>query len=69
MLLPCLATESELGGNNFTAQHRQSTGSRDGGTRDALLHKEFCNKGRVSVQAVESLWGDCRFIPADWGSY
>ena len=24
--------------------------------------------GRVSVQGVESLWGDCRFIPADWGS-
>ena len=25
-------------------------------------------QGRVSVQGVESLWGDCRFIPADWGS-
>ena len=23
---------------------------------------------RVSVQGVESLWGDCRFILADWGS-
>ena len=23
---------------------------------------------RVSVQGVESLWGDCRFIPAYWGS-
>ena len=23
---------------------------------------------RVSVQGVESLWGDCRFIPADGGS-
>ena len=23
---------------------------------------------RDSVQGVESLWGDCRFIPADWGS-
>jgi hypothetical protein len=23
---------------------------------------------RVSVQGVESLWADCRFIPADWGS-
>ena len=22
----------------------------------------------VSVQGVESLWGDCRFILADWGS-
>ena len=28
----------------------------------------FSNKHRVSVQGVESLWGDCRFIPADWGS-
>ena len=31
----------------------------------------FANKGvchRVSVQGVESLWSDCRFIPADWGS-
>ena len=27
-----------------------------------------CHQGRVSVQGVESLWGDCRFIPADWGS-
>ena len=23
---------------------------------------------RVSVQGVESLWDNCRFIPADWGS-
>ena len=23
---------------------------------------------RVGVQGVESLCGDCRFIPADWGS-
>ena len=22
----------------------------------------------VSFQGVESLWDDCRFIPADWGS-
>ena len=22
---------------------------------------------RVSVQGVDSLWGDCRFIPAVWG--
>ena len=25
-------------------------------------------QSRVSVQGVESLWGDCRFIPADSGS-
>ena len=28
----------------------------------------LCNRIRVSVQGVESLWGDCRFVPADWGS-
>ena len=28
----------------------------------------LCVLARVSVQGVESLWGDCRFIPADWGS-
>ena len=30
--------------------------------------KDSRNQTRVSVQGVESLWGDCRFIPADWGS-
>ena len=24
-----------------------------------------CDTLRVNVQGVESLWGDCRFIPAD----
>ena len=23
----------------------------------------------VKFEGVKSLWGDCRFIPADWGSY
>ena len=27
----------------------------------------FLGNTRVSVQGVESLWGDCRIIPADWG--
>ena len=27
-----------------------------------------CSKGKVSLLGVESLWGDCTFIPADWGS-
>ena len=32
-------------------------------------HIFFCTAFiRVSVQGVESLWGDCRFIRADWGS-
>ena len=42
------------------------------GTESPLLQvKLFLNCRvlcRVSVQGVESLWGDCRFIPADWGS-
>ena len=29
---------------------------------------QYTSYTRVSVQGVESLWGDCRFIPADWGS-
>ena len=24
--------------------------------------------GKVSLLGVDSLWGDCTFIPADWGS-
>ena len=24
---------------------------------------------KVSLLGVDSLWGDCTFIPADWGSY
>ena len=30
--------------------------------------KTYGTLTRVSVQGVESLWDDCRFIPADWGS-
>ena len=36
-----------------------------------VTHSESTTRSspyRVSVQGVESLWGDCRFIPADWGS-
>ena len=29
------------------------------------LGQNKCSVLRVSVQGVESLWGDCRFIPAD----
>ena len=25
-------------------------------------------KAKVSLLGVDSLWGDCTFIPADWGS-
>ena len=32
------------------------------------LKYEIIEKPRVSVQGDESLWGDCRFVPADWGS-
>ena len=35
------------------------------GTNQLTLPRGYI---RVIVQGVESLWGDCRFIPADWGS-
>ena len=31
------------------------------------LYHNFTIRTRVSVQGVESLWVDCKFIPADWG--
>ena len=34
----------------------------------AAFSKQISGYFRVSVQGVESLWGDCKFIPADWGS-
>ena len=30
------------------------------------MRGDSSGKARVSVQGVELLWGDCRFIPADW---
>ena len=33
-----------------------------------LLIHMYRHEPRVSVQGFESLWGDCRFILADWGS-
>ena len=33
-----------------------------------MFLKPVWEGNRVSVQGVESLWGDCRFILADWGS-
>ena len=32
------------------------------------MFKKYTGCLRVSVQGVKSLWGDCRFIQADWGS-
>ena len=36
-----------------------------------VMSRQYCStnteKFRVSVQGVESLWGNCRFIQADWG--
>ena len=38
-------------------------------TKSSTMNRLLISKyTRVSVQGVESLWGDCRFIPADWGS-
>ena len=41
---------------------------RNRSVRDLLRVVAAPGSSRVSVQGVESLWGDCRFIPADWGS-
>ena len=38
------------------------------GLPTVLNDLSFTIESRVSVQGVESLWGDCRFILADWGS-
>ena len=32
------------------------------------LHSMSCRISKVSVLGVDSLWIDCMFIPADWGS-
>ena len=42
-------------------------GKDEFGTKIEEIDKDSI-QGWVSVQEVESLWGDCRFIPADWGS-
>ena len=33
-----------------------------------FVWRKTFEESRVGVQGVESHWGDCRFIPADWGS-
>jgi ribulose 1,5-bisphosphate synthetase/thiazole synthase len=38
---------------------------------DAAYHiQKHCDwvRDKVSLLGVDSLWGDCTFIPADWGS-
>jgi hypothetical protein len=32
------------------------------------LMMHHSSKPKVSLLGVDSLWGDCMFIPADWGS-
>ena len=32
------------------------------------LGAEANTRNKVSLLGVDSLWGDCTFIPADWGS-
>ena len=32
------------------------------------LFIKYCIYIKVSLLGVDSLWGDCTFIPADWGS-
>ena len=50
--------------DNFTCECGQVYANK----ANLKRHKTKAHKGRVSVQGVESLWGDCGFIPADWGS-
>ena len=33
-----------------------------------LTTRELPGNVKVSLLGVDSLWGDCTFIPADWGS-
>ena len=33
-----------------------------------LSQHEVWQETKVSLLGVDSLWGDCTFIPADWGS-
>ena len=35
---------------------------------EGIVDGKKSTQSRVSVQGVKSLWGDCRFIPAYWGS-
>ena len=35
---------------------------------DQKIKNKVSILSRVSVQGVESIWSNCRFIPADWGS-
>ena len=37
-------------------------------TQNVLNWLELSRFVRVSVQGFKSLWNDCMFIPADWGS-
>ena len=45
------------------------SGSRVRSSYHFFFFEAVSPPARVSVQGVESLWGDCRFILADWGSY
>ena len=49
---------------------RSSRAARKGKSKSSvlLIASKKWGRLRVSIQGVESLWGDCRFIPADWGS-
>ena len=36
--------------------------------RPGAFKSRFLEGAKVSLLGVDSLWGDCTFIPADWGS-
>ena len=56
-LLDCLKLESQL--RTWLAVSTKPAINKIG--------KLQCTSPRVSIQGVKSLWGDCRFIPVDWG--
>ena len=62
---PPISTKNQ-GLNTFEFYHKPDKNLI--GISSSIQNSEKSIPSRVSVQGVESLWGDCRFIPADWGS-
>ena len=50
--------------NTLSPQTRLTSGGKD----STLFEAKYVLILKVSLHGVDSLWGDCTFIPADWGS-
>ena len=68
LLYSPLFSEAIFGGENVTDPHKYPWLTKLNIFDENGAAKGCGGSTRVSVQGVESLWGDCRFIPADWGS-